>query len=66
MASEAHTTDQTSAVIDLPTDLLSSGVDLWPTGQRPHHDAVAETADLLVERLIGCSHRVIRNRHHGI
>jgi hypothetical protein len=45
-------------------DLRSSGLELWLTGRWPHYDAVCDTVDVLVERLVSCPHRVIKNHRH--
>ncbi|MGH9114320.1 MAG: hypothetical protein ACRDWW_00665 [Acidimicrobiales bacterium] len=43
-------------------DALAAGLELWDTGQSPHYDVVHDDVEQLVERLVACPHRIIRNR----
>jgi hypothetical protein len=42
-------------------DIYASGLQLWDTGQSPHYDVVHDYIEELVERLVACPHRIIRN-----
>ena len=42
-------------------DLYQSGLELWDTGQSPHYDVVYDGVEALVERLVACPHRIVRN-----
>jgi hypothetical protein len=42
-------------------DLQRSGLDLRDTGQSPHYDVVHEDVEELVDRMVACPHRIIRN-----
>lgn len=42
-------------------DVLAAGLELWDTGQSPHYDVVHYDVEQLVERLVACPHRIIRN-----
>lgn len=42
-------------------DVLGAGLELWDTGQSPHYDVVHDDVEVLVERLVACPHRIIRN-----
>lgn len=42
-------------------DVLAAGLGLWDTDQSPHYDVVHDDVEVLVERLVACPHRIIRN-----
>jgi len=42
-------------------DVYKSGLQLWDTGQSPHYDVVHDDLESLVEGLVACPHRIIRN-----
>ncbi|MGH9109398.1 MAG: hypothetical protein ACRDY3_08070 [Acidimicrobiales bacterium] len=46
-------------------DLHRSGLELWDTGESPHHDVVHENKAQLVVHMRGCSHRLIVNTHYN-
>jgi hypothetical protein len=48
-------------ILFLAGDLYASGLELWDTGQSPHDDVVYDDLHELVERLVACPHRIIRN-----
>lgn len=45
-------------------DLIEAGLDLWDTGQSPHYDVVHEDKAQLVDLMVGCPHRLVRNAHY--
>ena len=46
------------------TALERAGVQIVPTFRRPHVTLCHEALDQLVERLVHCEHRVLRNPYH--